>query len=195
MKVLSTSCPMCGGRYDGVLSAGILTCEYCGSRFMLEPEVLEALGATVEDEPEEEEYEEPEPMFDFVQNACQEFLKKVDRDHFQTSRKIVKGLEIADGIEVYLIHDDTLFKSGKNGFAITDAGLYCREMGDGSAHYLSWGDLAEASKPEIDDSYIRVDNVSIAYFTDGEDEMDELLSLFKKLRKHAKRFDWSHEDE
>ena len=79
---------------------------------------------------------------------------------------------------------------GKNGFAITDYGFYCREMGEGEAHYLKWGDFAECSKPYIDGSLIKVDGTSVAYYTGDSNTRDELCSLYRKFRKYAKKFDW-----
>ena len=197
MKVIIPNCPACGGKYDGQIKRGILTCDYCGAKFALDAEELDALGLSgdaeeyVEDD--EEEYDgDLQSVDDFAREACEDFLKGLGNDDdFKCTNKILNGLDIGDDDEVFLIHDDTLFKSGKNGFAITDYGFYCREMGESESHFLDWGEFADGDEPRSDDSYIKVGNQSVAYFTGNEDVRDELRTLFRKLHKHACKFDWS----
>ena len=192
MKVVSVRCPSCSAGYDGPLKSGLLTCEYCGTRFALDAEELGSLGISEEESYEEvEEQEEELPLLkDFAEEACQKFLAKVGYDGFKFTDTIAKGLGVDDFEDVFLIHDDTIFNTGKNGFAITDYGFYCREMGEAEAHYLKWGDFAECSKPYIDGSLIKADGVSLAYFTGNATTLDELCSLYRKFRKYAKKFDW-----
>jgi len=199
MQIVMASCPACGGRYDGRITSRFVTCEYCGSRFALSPEELEALGFVDadgdgfddnDDAPKTvKQFEEAssEPMTEYARKACNDFLndRSVDQDSFESTHKIRTGLGV-DGHDIYLIHDDTLFKSGKNGFAITSRGFSCREMGDGKAHFISWDDLAEGAEPTLDDSYIRQGNTSLVYFTDDSDVREgPLFKLVKKLYKHA----------
>ena len=197
MKLISLNCPACGAAYDGPIRSGFLSCEYCGTRFMLDADELEALGVSSGKgleaaDAEELAYEDLQPYEEFTREACEEFLKAVDSDEFKCTSKIVRGLGVDDRKEeIFLIHDDTLLGSGKNGFAITDYGFYCREMGDPEAHFVAWGEFAECEKPYIDDSLIVADGVSLAYYTGNSDVRDELKSLYRKLRKHAKQFDWS----
>lgn len=199
MKVIIPNCPACGGKYEGSIKRGILTCEYCGAKFALDADELEALGLAGEvgadeydGEDEEEYYEDLQSVEDFAREACDDFLSTItDDDDFKCTDKILNGLSIGDDDEVFLIHDDTLFKSGKNGFAITDYGFYCRDMGEGEAHFLYWSEFADSSKPEISDSNIVVDGLTIAYYTGNGDVRDRLCSLYRKLRKHARKFDWS----
>ena len=139
MKSIVVNCPMCGGRYSGNITSRFLTCEYCDSRFALDDEEAEALGlgGRHEQEDDDVDYDADEEyagmdLLEIVDAECEDLLCRVDRDNFETSRKIERGLGIDADEEIYLIHDDTIFKSGKNGFAITSAGLYCREMGDRS---------------------------------------------------------------
>ena len=96
---------------------------------------------------------------------------------------------IKAGDDVYLIHDDTMFKSGKNGFAITHSGMYCREFGDRTAHFVSWKDLACGEKPELDEySYIRQNGVSLCYFSDDDDLLEgKIFKLYQRLYNHARK--------
>ena len=198
MKVILANCPACGGKYDGPIRGGILTCEYCGARFALDADELGSLGADdqgYEEETDGEEYYEDLPPYDeFTEEACSEFIRTVGDEDFQESDKLKATLGIDDYERVFIMHDDTLFKSGKNGFAITDYGFYCREMAEPETNYFKWGDFAEASKPIIDGSYIKMDGVSVAYYTGSDATREELKSLYRKLRKYAKKFDWTDVD-
>ncbi len=191
MQIVVVNCPACGGSYDGRLTSRFVTCEYCGTRFALSEDELNALGFTdADDDGLDDEDLEPDtssdPMDVFAREACEASLKGVDESLFASSTKIVRGLNIRDGDDIYLIHDDTLFKSGKDGFAITSSGLYCREMGERSAHFVSWSDFAQGGKPELIDSYIRQDGTSICYFSDSNDVRDDVLvPLYRRLYRHA----------
>ena len=196
MKSIVVSCPMCGGRYSGSITSRFLTCEYCDSRFALDDEEMEALGlggGQGEEEYDDANYEADEEyagmdLLDVVDAECEDLLCRVDRGNFDTSRKIERGLGIDADEQIYLIHDDTIFKSGKNGFAITSAGLYCREMGDGSAHFMSWEDFAHTRYGAVlDGSYVRVDGTSIAYYTDGDDDKEQLENLYQRLQYFTAR--------
>ena len=192
MKVIIPNCPSCGGRYDGEITGGILTCEYCGAKFALDADEREALDFSSEEVVEEEEEEEDiQYMDEFAREACERFLSMVGTDEFQRSSALEGRLGIEDYEEVLICHDDTIFKSGKNGFAVTDYGLYCLEMGESEPNYMHWATLCECSKPYIDGSYVVADGMKVAYFTGSDSVRDEVCSLYRKLRKHARKLDWS----
>lgn len=124
-------------------------------------------------------------MEDYARDECARYLRDCeDESSFKDAPKIRRGLEL-EGADVLLIHDDTMFKSGKNGFAITTDGFVCREFGDKSAHSVSWEELAELPKPIVDDSYVRAGRKSIVYNTDGDDELYALHELSVKIHRHA----------
>ena len=194
MRVVDIKCPACNGSYDGRLTSRFITCEYCGTRYALSAEELTALGFAEGDDILDSEDPDValgeddgfEPMDVFARDACAALKKAVRDDYFVSTDKIMRGLSIESGHEVYLIHDDTMFKSGKNGFAITSAGLYCREMGDRKSHFVSWSDFASGEKPEQDDSYIRQGATSVCYFSDNSDVLeDNLVPLYLRLHRHA----------
>ena len=199
MQTIAVNCPACGGAYDGRITSRFITCEYCGTRFALSRDELEALGFVDADgdgfDDNDGAFAEANdadvssaPMPEFAQEACQAFLNGTDKSRFASSDKIVRGLGINAGDEVFLIHDDTMFKSGKNGFAITRRGMYCREFGEKTARFVSWEDFAKGSKPKLDESYIRQGSVSLCYFTDDNDLRDnELVALYRQLYNHARR--------
>jgi len=193
MQTIAISCPACGATFSGPLTGRVITCEYCGTRYSLSKDELEALGladAGDADEVPADDYVDDgmAPMDEYASERCKAFLKRADQSSFTSSGKILRGLAIPDGSEVYLIHDDTMFKTGKNGFAITNDGLYCREFAEKTINFISWKDLAEGDELELDDSYIRLDGMSVCYFTDDSDVLkDGLLKLYQKLHNHARK--------
>ena len=125
-----------------------------------------------------------DPMYAYARNLCAAFLASHANDNFESGRKILAGLGIG-GEEVYLIHDDTMFHSGKNGFAITSEGLRCRDFGDRAAHVVSWDAFSRGERPELDDSYVRQGDTTVCYFTDNEDTREDLYRLYLRLWRHA----------
>ena len=201
MQTISSKCPSCGGVYSGNLTSRFMTCEYCGTRFALSSEELKAIGFVDRDGDGFDDRDSPlgrwaaeddannEPMYAFARDVCDEFLSSgVNRDSFKPTDKIIRGLGLGDDDELYLVHDDTLFKSGKNGFAITSRGLYCREMGESAAHFVSWDDFARRGRPGLEGASFYQDGVSICYFTDNSEVREGALApLFERLYAHARK--------
>ena len=66
---------------------------------------------------------------DAIETLCNTFYMTHDKYHYQVSNALKAGLGIGDE-KIYLAHDDTLLGTGKNGFAITESGFYCRRFLD-----------------------------------------------------------------
>lgn len=77
---------------------------------------------------------------DEIRDLCADFLADT-KDGFASynsrqekiagetiNKRLFQVLSIPDGDEVFLMHDDTLMSNGKNGFAITESGFYCKEL-------------------------------------------------------------------
>lgn len=198
MQIVTTNCPACGGIYGGKFTSRFITCEYCGSRYALTPEELKSIGFKDEDGDgyDDDDFDSREetvdtnndPMGIYAKRAVEDFLEETaNKSSFVSTQKIERGLGLDTASGIYLIHDDTLFKSGKNGFAITSEGFYCREMGDRNAHFVSWSKFAKGKEPKVADSYIRQSGESIVYYTDNETTRNELLDLCRDLWRHARR--------
>ena len=186
MQLLDMRCPACGGVIDQRITGKIITCEYCGSRFALDDDEASAFIESPDDEYENEPASSLS-MVDFAAEACEQFLLRSGKeDSFRSTQKILRGLDVASGDDVFLIHDDTFMKSGKNGFAIADSGLYCREMGE-KATFHDWATFAKLDAPELDGCYIRCNGVAVCYFTDDNDLLPNLLDLYQRLYRHAKQ--------
>jgi hypothetical protein len=188
MRLLNMTCPACGASIENI-SGRVAICEYCESRYALEEEEAGAF-AGIDDEADDSDFDGESSslsMADYAAKVCADFIEEVgEGGSFRDTNKIRRGLEIRDGEDVYLIHDDTLLKSGKDGFAITDCGLHCRDMAEAPI-FVAWESFAKADSPRQDGSHILSGKKLICYFTDDANLMPDLLSIYKKLHKHAKR--------
>ena len=132
-----------------------------------------------------------DPMARFACKACAAYLDGAGDEtaSFKSTKKILRGLGIARDEEVYLIHDATLLKSGKDGFAITERGFYCRNMDEHEAHVVSWTELGRAERPQLDGSHVRAGTVDLVYFSgeSGEDPSPALVALCQALWERARK--------
>ena len=185
MKLFHMICPACGAAIENNISGRIVTCAYCDSRFVIDGE-----GGSFADDlmrPHDDPGSARLPMPQFAAAECQKFLEDNDYgDHFESTAKILRGLGVGDE-DVYLIHDDTLFHSGKNGFAITERGIYCRDMAE-KPQFFPWEEFARMEDPVDTDAHITCNNKLVCYFTDDSDIFEELVVLYQKLHRHAKSF-------
>lgn len=126
-------------------------------------------------------------MLNGIQIFCQSFMSMHDRSNYEASYNLKSFFGILDE-DVYLGHDDTLFKSGKNGFAITEYGIYCREMFGSYTNYVSFEELGNVENIYINGSEIYADGQIIAYITASSDEKEDLKKLFEDIRTCARLY-------
>ena len=88
---------------------------------------------------------------------------------------------------VYLTHDDTLFKNGKNGFAITNRGIYCRGMFQSYNSFTSYKELSKVSFFYTSNGEIFSNTGDkVAYITGSKEEKWNLEKLFSDIRDYLK---------
>lgn len=129
-----------------------------------------------------EEIIEDADVYESIQKTCEEFLMMYGDSKFDITYKLKEGLGIQYSNKIYLAHDDTLFKSGKNGFAITSDGIYCRNLMESYVNVVSYEKLAEADNIYWKDSNIYADGSCLAYFTGSDQEKDNLVELFLEIQ-------------
>lgn len=185
MQLLDLKCPGCGAVIDQRITSRVVTCQYCGSRFALDGDEADAFIEKDDGYHEEEDRDPSSSMASYAAEVCEDFLDNFNNgDRFESSSKILDGLGVGDE-DVYLIHDDTLFKSGKNGFAITEDGIYCRDLWEDAVFY-DWETFADMEEPSADSGSIKCGEDVVCYFTCDDNVLPALKKLYKKLYKHAK---------
>lgn len=101
---------------------------------------------------------------------------------FHVANNLRYHLGIKDSDEVYLGHDDTLFKTGKNGFAITRNGIFSRQI-FGSKNHIEFKELNNISKFYWENSTLYGDKYILAVCATASDfEKDILIELFKFIK-------------
>lgn len=120
-----------------------------------------------------------------INNAKLEKIKQLCRDFakgssdFQGNEKLYVTLGI-QGKEVYLAHDGSWFQRGKNGFAITNSGIYCCNFSSSKTHVPFWK-LAKAVDICIQKPELFADGNRIAYFSGFKSTRQDLKELFGKI--------------
>lgn len=122
-----------------------------------------------------------------IKTACEVFMITHDRSQYEASYKLKDFFDILYE-DVYLGHDDTLFKNGKNGFAITENGIYCRQFLGSYTNYVSFEELANVDNIYINGSEIYADEKIIAYITIPSEDKEDLKELFEQIRMYVR---WS----
>lgn len=111
------------------------------------------------------------------------------------AEKLRRHLKIPGEDEIFLAYDDTLFRSGKNGFALSTSGIYCRPWGEAFSIYMSWKSLMSADRFEYR-NFLLTDlfactpegEVQIAYINLLKKEDKQfLLRFFQRLRDAMRR--------
>ena len=143
-------------------------------------------------------YEEAEEMLEELsERVSKKTLKKIEErcsdfvwnnyDKFDyNDYKVVLEFNLNDE-NVYLTHDDTLFKNGKNGFAITNRGIYCRGMFQSYNSFTSYKELSKVSFFYTSNGEIFSNTGDkVAYITGSKEEKWNLEKLFSDIRDYLK---------
>ena len=97
-----------------------------------------------------------------IAEICLKFLSYEENKGIDTGRKdnIINILKIPSGDTIYLIHDDSWFKRGKNGFAVTDRGVYVKDIGE-AADFVPWEEFRKCKNIESKSCYVTSDERKI----------------------------------
>ena len=119
-----------------------------------------------------------------IAEICLKFLSYEENKGIDTGRKdnIINTLKIPSGDTIYLIHDDSWFKRGKNGFAITDRGVYVKDIGE-AADFVPWEEFRKCKNIESKSCYVTADGRKIAYITGGDRLRSQVERLFITIYK------------
>ena len=101
-----------------------------------------------------------------------------------SKKNILSAYNIKDPIE-YLSHDATLTKNGKEGFVITDCGIYFRDMFDKRPFILKYETLVDLDNIVAQKNNVPIEGHTIPYFGDSTEDLAELL---RKIRSIARKY-------
>lgn len=123
---------------------------------------------------------------EMIEDLCEDFIYDHERTKFTPNSKLITGLGIPANAQVFLGHDDTILRSGKNGFAITSEGVFCKEFLEVTDH-TTWKQLSKARDIYWKDTCMYAGNNRVVYYsTATKQEKNDLIDLFEKLQIIAK---------
>lgn len=123
-----------------------------------------------------------------VELLCKQFLYShlATIDHYRPSEKQLNIFGIHHE-EVFIAHDDTVFQNGKNGFVITEKGIYDRGMFESVTSYHSFKELSKG-KNLTGENEIYLDGVRIAYMTTPRMDIEDLKDLLIDIINTCKEY-------
>jgi hypothetical protein len=83
-----------------------------------------------------------------------------------------KNMEIKEDTEILLLFDDTVFGSGKAGFAITSDGIACKNSDSGYCWTMSWKEIIEKSEVTY---YKRYDKIVFKNNKKNSDKFEQTI--------------------
>lgn len=100
-----------------------------------------------------------------LQEICDLFESKAGISNDAASEKLKKGLNISNDVFIYFAHDDSVFKNGKNGFAITNQGFFVREMFKKPVFYSNDSLISAEHTYTVASGNVLVDDKTLFYIT------------------------------
>lgn len=175
MKKIETTCQVCGGPLGISLDGKTIRCPYCESVFFIDDPDYAKMQVSVKKE-QAAAARSKENIYDYIDRSCDE-IRDAEPEAFLDREKIRKGLGVSDEY-VFLIHDDTALGSGKNGFAVTDRGFFCRGLSEEEVEFTSWEKLKTGRRVRVDGYYLMQGERHLAYFSSLKGRTRELVGRF-----------------
>lgn len=122
-----------------------------------------------------------------IETICENFLSYEDNrciDNAQKSRTmLIEKLQIKSTDTIYILYDASWRRSGKNGFAVTNKGVYIKEAGK-STEIMYWKDFKKCTEITRYLDTITANGQSIAYFTGPKEILLQLEVMLDAIHKY-----------
>ena len=121
-----------------------------------------------------------------VETICKKFLSYKDTEivnnALNNKKVLINALQIEPGDKIYILHDTSLFRRGKSGFAVTDKGIYVKEPRQ-DTQIVYWKDFKKYIKITRDRGAIIADGKAVAHFSGSEEVLLQLEVMFDAIHK------------
>ena len=121
-----------------------------------------------------------------VETICKKFLSYKDTeivDNALNNKKVlINVLQIEPGDKIYILHDTSLFRRGKSGFAVTDKGIYVKEPWQ-DTQVVYWKDFKKYTKITRGGGAIIADGKAVAHFSGSKEVLLQLEVMFDAIHK------------
>ncbi|HIT05630.1 MAG TPA: BspA family leucine-rich repeat surface protein [Candidatus Scybalocola faecipullorum] len=121
-------------------------------------------------------------------SLCKNFYKKYTSHFYGSSypisRELKQTLQLPADANVYLSYDPAADRKGKSGFAITDAGIYCKNLSVYKVYYTSYPEMkaAKAITKDYNNKFFADDHLLAEGFGLSLQELINLEQLFKDIK-------------
>ena len=115
----------------------------------------------------------------FYKNHPQRF-----QDNIYIPLELKQTLQLPAGANVYLSYDPSTNRSGKSGFAITDSGIYCKNLSVYKVYHTSYPEMkaAKAIIKDYSNKFWADDHLLAEGFGLSIQELKDLEQLFKNIK-------------
>ena len=96
---------------------------------------------------------------------------------------LIEKLQIKSTDTIYILYDASWRRSGKNGFAVTNKGVYIKEAGK-STEIMYWKDFKKCTEITRYLDTITANGQSIAYFTGPKEILLQLEVMLDAIHKY-----------
>lgn len=121
-----------------------------------------------------------------VETICKKFLSYKDTEivnnALNNKKVLINVLQIEPGDKIYILHDTSLFRRGKSGFAVTDKGIYVKEPWQ-DTQVVYWKDFKKYTKITRDGGAIIADGKAVAHFSGSKEVLLQLEVMFDAIHK------------
>ncbi len=121
-----------------------------------------------------------------VETICKKFLSYKDTEivnnALNNKKVLINVLQIEPGDKIYILHDTSLFRRGKSGFAVTDKGIYVKEPWQ-DTQVVYWKDFKKYTKITRGRGAIIADGKAVAHFSGSEEVLLQLEVMFDAIHK------------
>ena len=95
------------------------------------------------------------------------------------------SVSVSSGSTVILLHMNAPQGYPRCGFALTDEGIYCRDLRENAAHFVDWQHLGSLGTPVLDGPAVHAGDVALACYVGNATVRSQLLELMIQLQSMA----------
>ena len=126
-----------------------------------------------------------------IREICNKFLSYEANQIVDNARSnnldLINNLQIYQNHNIYLIHDDTWRKNGQSGFALTEQGIYTKDLFK-SAKFISWKEFQGCGSINIfGDEELIAGGKCIALLSGDRSTLLELERMFISIHEYLNR--------
>lgn len=101
--------------------------------------------------------------------------------------RLRNNLKVPIEAEVFLAHDDSVFKDGESGYILTDRGIFSSSFSEG---YLSWEKFIDGSLSSAGDCVVRINDKKFIEHVLGDKKTRNYVinKFFFELQKYIKKY-------